>query len=120
MPFAIHWSGRGVHRRFWGRLHVDEYTRAQDAVYGDSRFDDLRYSIIDFADVTEFIVTRDQAEFLAAVTHGAFRSNPNVRGAFVTQVGWVVELLRSTFVDSPYLLEVFPSLEEAQAWVHAD
>jgi hypothetical protein len=119
MPFEIRWSERSVYRRFWGRLQADEYTTAQDAVYGDSRFDDLRHSIIDFTDVTEFVVTGEQAELMAAVTRGAFRSNPYVRGAFVTRVAWVVELLNSTFADSPYPLAVCASLEEAQAWVHA-
>lgn len=117
MSCEIVWADRGVHRRFSGRLHADEYAAVQDVVYGDARFDALRYSIIDFREVTEFIVTREQAEVLAAVTRGAFVSNPNIRGAFVTTVGWVVDLLNSTFPDAAYPLAVFATLEEAEAWV---
>lgn len=48
MPFELTWEGRGVYKRFSGRVTYEEYARSQEMVLGDARTDDLHYIINDF------------------------------------------------------------------------
>ena len=84
MSFTLTWEDRGVYKKFTGFASFQEYARSQEMVLGSPLTDDLRYVINDLLEVEGYSVTQDEAEYAAAITRGASRSNPHLRIAFVT------------------------------------
>ena len=117
MGFEIRWEPRGVYRRYWGCLSAAEFADSQAVVFGDARFDDLRYAIVDFAEVTEFHSTLEEAEQLAAFNRAAALYHPAMRVAFVTTNERMVGLLRQVGAVSAYPLGVFANASDARLWV---
>ncbi len=56
MKENITWVTRGVLVTLSEQLDGDEFFQVNEKVYGDSRFDNLRYQLWDFTKVTEFNV----------------------------------------------------------------
>ena len=75
MPCEITWEPRGVWRRFNGCMSAEDLLRSIEVVHGDPRFDDLRYSLNDFLDVTVSEIDPDTLLSSAAQAIGATLSN---------------------------------------------
>lgn len=119
MPFELSWEPRGVYRRYHGRVMVAERLRSLQMICADPRFDDLRYTITDFTEVSDFEVTERSTEEIAALHVGPLHTNPRIVIAAVAVQPEVLEAIRHFielgFTDRPY--RVFATLAEARNWV---
>ena len=119
MPYSTTWEPGGVIWTFWGVVSGDEILRSNQEIYGDTRFDDLTYQIVDLTRVERFEVTRDDMALIAASDKAAARSNPNIRVAVAAcdDVPRQLSLFyESAIAGSPWQQRVFDTVTEARSW----
>jgi hypothetical protein len=119
MPYQILWEPEGVYKHFSGYVTSDEFYQSIDKFQGDSRFLNARYSINDFTDVEGHGITERDVKHYAAFGTGAYRINPNIKIAIVTQDPIIADLINlyigTKIVRFP--LRIFPNLLAARDWL---
>lgn len=83
MPYQLSWEPRGVYRRYFGDVSVAERHASLEAICGDARFDNLRYTITDYLDVGLYEQSVVDTELVAAKHIGPSLSNPRILVAAV-------------------------------------
>jgi hypothetical protein len=119
MPYRLTWEPRGVYRQYFGDVTIHERRASLDAICGDARFDDLRYSITDYLAVDAYQVTTESTLELAAMHIGPLATNPRIVIAAVATrpdiVAAIQEFIGHGLATVPY--QVFGTLDEARQWV---
>lgn len=119
MPCEIIWELRGVHRRYFGDVTIDERRQSFERICADPRFDDLRYAITDYLGVESYESTDEATEEMAALHVGPLRTNPNIIMAAVVVDERIIAAIRHfislRFTTQPY--RIFPTVEAARAWI---
>lgn len=122
MAYRIIWQPRGVIWTFYDALTSEDAIQANLDIYGDPRFDDLRYQIVDISGVKEFKATSDAMEETAAMDEAASLHNPHQIVAVVVNEGdasEMAEMYKSAMKDSPWKVAIFSSMEDAEQWIHS-
>lgn len=120
MPYSTTWEPRGVMWTFWGVVTGEELFRSNGEVYGDPRFDDITYELVDLTGVDRFDVTEEDMLVMAASDRAASRSNANVRIAVAANdpsIRAMSERYSEAAVRSPWQQRVFTSVEDARNWL---
>lgn len=119
MPYRLTWELYGVHRRYYGDVTIAERRASFDAICGDVRFDDLRYSITDYLDVDAYEITAKATAEIAALHVGALSTNPRIAIAAVATrldiVAAIQEFIDFGFTAAPY--RIFSSEARARRWL---
>ena len=120
MPYHIEWNADTVIWTYTGRLTGEEILQSNMDIYGDERFDTLRYQIVDLRGVEEFVVNKHQMHQIAHLDRAAAYTNPRIRVAVVTnaQEG---ESITNSYIeqasDSHWPTHTFYDLDKALTWV---
>lgn len=125
MPCETIWENKGVFKRLSGHVSADEFLRSVEAIQADPRFDDIRYVINDFSQVSSHELDADLLQELAAIQYGAQASNPQVRAVYVGLGGDPVlaQLLQSVLIGSQssvYRVALFETLPQARDWLQGE
>lgn len=113
------WEQNGVYWKYSGKISGQEIIDASTAVYGDSRFDDLRYKLADFLDAETIEMSDDELMVLAFQHRASERANSNIKNAIVVRPEFneLAKHFVSFFDDSSWLVKVFHEREEANNWL---
>lgn len=125
MPYAISWHPPYAIFRFYGDIDVEDFLESNTEVYGDRRFDDLRYQVFDFREVSSVDIEDtgnllDKIRLVAEMDKVAARSNPNIVVVTVATDSTIAALssfYESEMMDSPWQSRFFATMEEAMTWV---
>lgn len=120
MAYELVWEPDGVLRKFSGTVSAREFINSIERVQSDARFDDARYVINDFSDISGHGLSEDTLIEAAILQYGAYASNPNCRVVFVTTEAALAGLVRDSQATSQlksYQTEVMPTLTEARDWL---
>ena len=120
MPNVSTWEEKGLYRVFSGKISGEEVLQSNLDTHGDPRFDDLRYVINDFTQVSDFEVTESDIEIIAVVDDVAVLSNPKIKIALVVTLRSLLEwvgLYCEKMEDATYICGIFSTVEEARQWV---
>ena len=119
MPYRLTWERDGLYRQYHGDVTIAERRASFDAICSDPRFDNLRYVITDYLEVTTYEVTTTATAEIAALHIGPLITNPRLVIAAVAVRPDVLAAIRDFighgFTTNPY--RVFSTLEEARRWV---
>lgn len=119
MPYRLTWEPRGLYREYFGNVTVAERFQSFDAISGDRRFDDLRYTLTNYLAVREYEVTPEATAEIAALHIGPLLTNPRIVIAAVAVrpdiVGAIEDFIRHGFTKAPY--RVFRTDAEARRWI---
>ena len=119
MPYKLFWEPSGVYRQYLGDVTIVERRESFDAICGDPRFDDLRFTITDYLAVGAYEITAEATAEIAALHIAAVRTNPRIAIAAVAVRPDIVEAIREfigyRFTAAPY--RIFSSLSEARRWL---
>lgn len=83
MPYTINWSDDHTIVVFTGLVTFQELREIGATHYGDSRFDDLRYVIVDFSQADLAQITLDEPIILASLDSVAVAYNARLKLALV-------------------------------------
>ena len=120
MPYEAIWEDKGIYWKYQGILTGDDLLQSNMNIYGDSRFDNLRYQLVDMLDVESFDVETEAMEAVTAMDEAASQTNSSLVVAVVSthiQAKRLVELYETTTGGSPWETEIFESVEEARVWI---
>ena len=88
-------------------------------VCSDERFEDLRFAITDYRDVEVYETSPQAIEETAALHIAPLLTNPKILLASVATdervVAAIQHFISLDFISQPY--QVFPTMEEARAWI---
>jgi hypothetical protein len=119
MSYEMIWETRGLYRRFYGRVSDLEVTESTHMAEASSRFDEMRYAILDFLEAEEIVIVNPSfVQEAAAIDSAAALSNPNIKVAIVTVTPAIRELAESYIADvlRPYPTQIFTNLTDARNW----
>lgn len=120
MAYTNNWESKGVYKVFSGDVDGQQALHSIVEIEADHRFDEIRYVINDFLNVTEVSATERDIALMAAIDRAASMTNPNIRIAVVTTEERVrnlaikySELMRGC----PYQTRLFETVDAARLWV---
>lgn len=83
MAYKIICKARGVEWVYTGVLTGSELIESNEKIYGDPRFDDLRYQLVDLSQVERYEITEQDMKRMAFYDRVAAQSNPRIRLAVI-------------------------------------
>ncbi len=120
MPYAIVWKPDGVIIRYSGIVSYDENIAANGQLYGDPRFESIKYQIADFLTVTDFQISKKESSIIGELDFQSTRWNSHIKVAHITQDNDIIERVKvyeETMKDTAWEFGIFNTMEEAQKWV---
>ncbi len=123
MPHITTWEDEGIYWKYYGDVTNEEIDQAGSEMFGDARFDDIRYFISDTTESTAFSVKKEDAVYPA--TQGNVASmhyKKSLKGAMVATNEHARNFLKhyiekSTEWGSSWDLKLFYTMDEAREWL---
>jgi hypothetical protein len=121
VPYEIIWESRCVTRRFHGRVTGQEIVATLREVGGDSRFDELLGTLVDYRDVGTLDLSEEDAAMIVALQIGCAFTNHRQVAAIVASDPRVVETLSALVAQyqAPIEVSFHPTLGAARRWLAA-
>jgi hypothetical protein len=124
MAHTITWKDKGIIWAYTGTLTGPELLESNFKIFGDERFDDLRYQIADLTGVEKFDFNAKHMRKIAHLDMAASQTNPRIKVAIVTTSEIGVELTRVyekyTSEKSSWDTGIFANLKDAETWLGLD
>ena len=119
MPYKLDWEQNGVYWKYYGKVSGKEIIEASTSIYGDPRFDTLKYKLVDFLDAETIKMDKDEVALIAYQHRSAERSNPYVQNAIVIKPSGneMANNFAAFFRDSSWEVQIFQNLDEANNWL---
>ena len=120
MAYEITWEERGVYCKFSGTVSGDDVKHCNNDIYGDERFDNIKYQIFDMLDVAKLSIEAIDARIAAACDCSAAVTNPNVKCALVATDEKAHTLSRAYQIGvltSPWEGRSFTTIKDAYDWL---
>ena len=118
--YKFEWEDNGAYWKYHGNVSGREIINASKVIYGDPRFDDLKYKLVDFLDVDTINMDENEVTEIACQHRAAEKSNSNIKNAIVARLGSVTELANkfaALFSDSCWEVQVFQDRDKANKWL---
>ena len=118
MTYILDWENKGVYWKYSGHISGQEIVEGSTAIYGDPRFDTLRYKLVDFLDIETIDIDKNEVALIAHQHRAAERSNPYIKNAIVIKSKTeLTDSFVAFFSDSSWEVKVFQNLDEANRWL---
>ena len=119
MSYKLTWENEGVYWKYTENVSGQEIIEATTIIYGDSRFDNLKYKLVDFIDIERLDVDEKEIALLAFQHQSAATYKANIKNAIVIRPE--LSELAHKFVafsnNSPWPMKVFHNMEDANDWL---
>lgn len=119
MPYTTKWTNRGVVWTYSGILTGAELIQSNIEIFGDPRFQELKYQIVDLCGVTDFRVMKSHMKALADLDASAAKENPDIRVAVISHEPTGESMNRSyteQVSETHWETRVFRYFDEGYAW----
>ena len=118
MTYKLDWESNGIYWEYYGKVSGKEIIEASTTIYGDERFDTLKYKLVNFLGAESINIDDDEVALIAYQHRAAERSNPNIKNAIVIKSNiQLADKFAAFFTDSPWDVQVFQDLDEANNWL---
>ncbi len=100
MAHEIFWEENGILVKFSGTVTQEEVHMINDIIYGNIKYDTIKYQIADYSDVTEIVMTTFDAKVIGTLERKSTRWNPDrVRNVVVTRDEWFIPIVNAYFKE---------------------
>ena len=118
MPYTLDWEPKGVYWEYSGDVSGAEIIEASTAIYGDPRFDELNYKLVNFLKITSFDVQKMDIMMIASQHKAAALSNRRIKTAIVVnEPSPLLDAFIAQLSNSPWEVKAFNCLVEASTWL---
>ena len=125
MTYKLEWEPRGVYWEYSGAITGKEIIDASTSIYGDSRFDDIRYKLVNFLRIETIDIHEDDVNSIAYQHKAAALSNHRVKTAIIisksitlsNKNAYMLELFISNLTASSWEVKAFENLDDANTWL---
>jgi len=117
MSFSINWRGLNVVITFLDILSFDEMYEAKKTIYGDSRYDEMKYQIIDLSKIQ---LTKQDIHVLSTLEKSSAVWNNNLKIAIITLDKKYIEMIATYFKimkNTNWSFKVFDTIDGAHEWL---
>ena len=118
MAYKIHRQAKGIYKKFSGFLTAEEFRESMMRFYADPDFENFLFSINDFTALTGFDISDKDIRTFAAHRLGAAFTAPVLVAVVATDpelIATISGYQKLTVSTAP--TEIFPTLDEALAWL---
>lgn len=120
MNYKFDWDRENALVTFNGPLTYDDIRFADRDLFGDPRFDHMKFIVYDFLAADELIITDHDLVVTAAINKSASYWNKELKMALVSDKQQILDSIQR-FIDlmkgSNWKIRSFTTLEEAFEWV---
>ncbi len=122
MPYRLSWENNVLHIRLVGDVTLENIREYENLIWSDPRFDQLDYVLWDGSHIDSLELPVEEAEFSAAYSKGSSLSNASIKMAMVVTDPDMQSLVEAyvaflQYVDTPWTLKVFDSIDPAKEWL---
>lgn len=119
MAYTLAWEAKGVYWNYSGNVSGQEIIHASTEIYGDPRFDDLKYKLVDFSNAESIEISEDEIKLITYQHAAAAKSNARIKNAIVFDMDDERATLFTDYLVklSSWEVRAFENLPEANDWV---
>lgn len=119
MPHTIIWENKGLYRKFTGIISGEEILESNFELHAHSDFENIKYVINDFIDITEHAIESSHTRAYATSDDVISDRVGKVKIALVViqddQIA-LAENYRELMKDKVFDCEIFQTVDEARSW----
>ena len=120
MPHTITWESEGLYRKFIGEISGDEILESNFELHIDPNFQNIKYIINDFMEVTGHSVEVVHTKAYALTDDIISNTKGRLKIALVVTQDPLIALAnsyREQMIGKLFECEIFHSIEDARKWV---
>jgi len=120
MPYKNTWKSNGLYRKFTGDVSGDEILKSNFELHVDPSFQDIKYIINDFTEITSHSITNSHTEVYAQTDDIISKTKGRLKIALVVFQAEHVDMAsnyRDLMQDKLFECEIFKTIEDARKWV---
>jgi len=119
MPNSIEWIGSNIIVSFEGTLTAKEIMEVDDLIYGDVRFDTMKFQIFDYSKISKLEINEIESEVIGTLDKTASVWNKRLKVAVVSDnkiINNLTDKYKKALHGSLWKVKNFTSKEEALIW----
>lgn len=119
MSYKMTWGNAGVYIKFHGKLVLLDVQGVNDSLYSDPRFDDLKYQIADYSDITDIDLSQTDVTVISTLERCASIWNDNLKVAHVATNPVLIQNILDYKVEmeqTNWQIGLFDNLDDAMKW----
>ncbi|OFX83573.1 MAG: hypothetical protein A2W99_15175 [Bacteroidetes bacterium GWF2_33_16] len=123
MTFNIKWGKKAVHVKFRGIVTAQDLIDANNYLISNSEFENIHNQIFDFLDISDFLITKEDIEIIAAMDKAQSEWNKVMKVAIITNdnaVNIITKEYEKKMQGSGWNTQIFDNPIDAQKWITAD
>lgn len=119
MPFKMTWEPDGLYWEYDGKISGLEVFKASMLAYGDMRFEELNYKLVNFLDIESIDMNENEAIAIASRHKAAETDNSYIKNAIVvsSKTNELANKFAACFSGSHWDVRVFDELDAANEWL---
>lgn len=121
MNYEIEWEDGNFIATFNGFVVFSDIIEVDNIMYGDKRFDKMKFQLLDFSNIDSVEITRAQIKIISSLDRSSSIWNNNMKVAIVTNnenLLEITEFYRKSLKDIDWLVETFSNIEDARKWCY--
>ncbi len=119
MPNSIEWIGSNIIVSFEGTLTAKEIMEVDDLIYGDIRFDTMKFQIFDYTKIDNLAMNETESEVIGTLDKTASVWNKRLKVAVISNsetINNLTDKYKKALLGSLWKVKSFTSKEEALIW----
>ena len=119
MKYKIEWTHNNPMITFHGDISFQDLYPVDGKIYGDSRFEMMKYIIYNLLDANSFYLNHLDLKVISTLDKSASRWNKKIKLACVSQDNNTKKVTleyKNLMVDSNWEIGLFDTVDEALAW----
>ena len=120
MPYNITWETEGLLIKWYGNATPEENIKSNGEIYGNDKFDSIKYQIADFLDANTSQFSDKETSVVAKLESKASIWNRNLKVAHVAtdpDLIYQIKLYEQMLKDTNWQFGIFSSVNDARKWV---
>jgi hypothetical protein len=122
MISEFEWIDNNAHVTFGGDLSFTDINQADEKIFGDLRFDLMKYAIFDFSNIQKLNITKEEAQIIGILDRSSNIWYRSIRIALITtniELMELSEIYRTNLIGSKWTVRIFIDFEAALKWCNS-
>jgi hypothetical protein len=120
MSYRLEWTDNNIRVIFEGDVNFNEINRANNTIYGDSRFELMNYCIFDFQKIKKIDISEEEMQIISTLDKSSSRWNNNLKLAIISNDNENIKEVITNYVnlmkDNNWSIEIFNNLASTIEW----
>lgn len=122
MSFRLKWNKNDVVMIFENDIDFQDISQANAIIYGSPKFDNMRYQIVDFRNVTNVSISNEELEVIGTLEKSATIWNNEIKIACVTtdnNIKYLFGEYVKSMKETNWEFRTFENFKDAEDWCKA-